>query len=112
MAIRNWAISSLHLGSSDAEVFSDWIHKNFVNISIFLYIIRSVWAPIKPNRDGIQHLSIKEDRNIYEVLIDSIREKTSGSNESICDKCKLDFDKHSGQQTVFEHFKSAWDLFY
>jgi hypothetical protein len=58
------------------------------------------------------NVSIKEDLNIYEVLIDSIREKTSASNEPICDKCKLDFDKHSGQQTVFELFESASDLFY
>jgi hypothetical protein len=40
-------------------------------------------AAIKPNRDGIQHLSITEDLHIYEVLIDSIREKTSASKEPI-----------------------------
>ncbi len=41
---------------------------------------------------------IKEDLNIYEVLIDSIRETTSASNEPICDKYKFDFDKQSGQK--------------
>ncbi len=46
-----------------------------------------------------------------EILIDSIREKTSASNAPICDKCMLDFDKYSGQQTVFELFESATDLF-
>jgi hypothetical protein len=72
---------------------------------------KTLWAPIKSNRDGIRHLSIKEDLNIYEVLIDYIGEKTSVSNEPICDKCKFDFDKHSGQKLFFELFKSASDLF-
>jgi len=70
-----------------------------------------LWAPIKPNRDGIRHLSIKENLNIYEVLIDYIGKKTSASNEPISDKCKFDFDKHSDQKLFFEFFISASDLF-
>ncbi len=71
-----------------------------------------MWAPIKHNRDGIRHLSIKEDLNIYEVLIDYFGGKTSASSDPICDKCKFDFDKHSGQKLFFEFFKSASDIFY
>jgi hypothetical protein len=56
---------------------------------------------MKPNRGGIRHLSIKEDLNIYEVLIDSIIEKTSASNEPIWYTFKLDFDKPSGQKLFF-----------
>jgi hypothetical protein len=56
-------------------------------------------------------LSIKEDLNIYEVLIDSIREKTSASNEPIYGKCKLDFDKHSGQK-LFLSFLKALQIFF
>jgi hypothetical protein len=52
---------------------------------------------IKSNRGGIRHLSIKEDLNIYEVLIDSIRGKNSALNEPIRDKFKFGFDKYSGQ---------------
>jgi hypothetical protein len=48
----------------------------------------------------------------YEVLIDSIREKTSASNDPICDKCKFDFDKNSDQKLFFELFESPSDLFY
>ncbi len=70
-----------------------------------------MWAPIKHNRDGIQHLSIKEDINIHEVLIDSIIEKTSPSNEPICDKCKLDFDKHSGQKLFLSSLKALQIFF-
>ncbi len=73
-------------------------------MQIFLHIIRSkesLRAPLKTHRDGIRHLSIEEDLNIYEVLIDSIREKTSASNVPVFDKCKFDFDKHSGQKLLF-----------
>jgi hypothetical protein len=62
---------------------------------------------MKPNRGGIRHLSIKEDLNIYEVLIDSIIEKTSASNEPTWYTFKLDFDKHSGRKLFFELFESA-----
>jgi len=44
--------------------------------------------------------------------MDSIREKASASNEPIYDKCKLDFDEHSGQKLFFKLFESASDLFY
>jgi hypothetical protein len=67
---------------------------------------------MKPNRGSIWHLSIKEDLHIYEILINSITEKTSASNEIICDKGKFDFDKHSGEKLFFELFESASDLFY
>ncbi len=49
-------------------------------------------ALTRPNRGGIRHLSIKEDVNIAEVFIDSIREKYSASNEFIGNDPKLDFD--------------------
>jgi len=66
---------------------------------------------MKPYRDGIQYLSIKEDLNIYEVLIDSIREKNSAPYEPICDKFKLDFDKNSGQK-LFLSFLKALQIFF
>jgi hypothetical protein len=70
-----------------------------------------VWPPIKLDRVGIRHLSIEEDLNIDEVLRDSIREKTSPSNELIWDKWKFDFDKHSRQKMFFQLFQSSSDLF-
>jgi len=73
---------------------------------------KALWAPVKQNRGGIRHLSIKEDLKIYEVLIDYIREKTSASNVPICDQCKFNFDKHSGPKLFSELFESASDLFY
>ncbi len=71
-----------------------------------------MWIPIKSNGGGILHLSIKEDLKIYEFRINFIKEKPSASNDPICDKCKLHFDKHSGQKLFFELFENASDLFF
>jgi len=69
-------------------------------------------AAIKPNPDGIQHLSITEDLHTYEVLMDSITEKTSVSKKAIFGKYKFDFDKQPVQKLFFELFEYASDVFY
>jgi hypothetical protein len=43
----------------------------------------------------------KEDLNIVEVFMDSIKEKNSASNDPICDDSKLDFDWQSGPKLLF-----------
>jgi hypothetical protein len=75
--------------------FCNGIYKNFHNIHVLLYLIRSkkrLLAPRGLNRGGIRQLSIKEGGSIVEVFIDSIREKNSATNEPTCEDSKLDFD--------------------
>jgi len=43
--------------------------------------------------------------------MDSIKGKTSASNEPICDKCKFDFDKNSGQKLFLSSLKALHIFF-
>jgi hypothetical protein len=40
-----------------------------------------------------------------------LEKKTPASNEPICDKCKLDFDKRSGQKLFLSFFKALQIFF-
>ena len=60
------------------------------------------------NLTNIWHLLVKKDINLYEILIDSDRERNSASIERIFVYSKLNFDELLRQKPVFRAFRKCF----
>jgi hypothetical protein len=84
-----------------------------VRISANYYYPRHTLTSTNKTQSGrySSFIDKRRPKHLRSSYTDSIRKKTSASNEPMCDKYKLHFDKHSGQK-LFLSFLKALQIFF